>query len=333
MAEPHGDSVGFCEDSAARVPRRTRRTKDGSLYVFDPDTHTWRREAPPGEPPVALDASGGQLALAWAQFPVDFAGAQGFRVAGVPLLLSAAEGSSSRAPEQQQHGDTARSVWDGAVAMAKALETSPHLVGGQSLLELGAGRGVAGLAAARLGAESVMLTDLPYALKDLEAAATLNFPPGAQGPRVEVAELDWADAGRFLDGPGAGQRFDVVLAADVVWLLELVEPLVSALRLLAERAAGGPGGPSGSPQLRALVTHQLRAQSVEDAFLEAMAREGFALEWTLAGGSRPPGAPRPGGGSSPPPDAATAAGVAWHEDFTPDERIKLWCFLFPGAPT
>lgn len=266
--------------------------------MFDPDTHTWRKEAPQGSPPRAVDASGGQLALAWAQLPADFAG--GFRIGGVPLVLG--PGSGLRAQQEQRHGDTARSVWDGAVALAKALEKSPQLVEGRAVLELGAGRGVAGIAAALLGASSVVLTDLPYALEDLEASAALNFPDAAAARRVEVAELDWGDAGRFLDGR-PGQRFDVVVAADVIWLLELVEPLVGALRLLAERAGGAEG-------LQALVVHQLRAQSVEDAFLEAMAREGFVQEWALAAGG-----PRGAGGA-----------VAWHEDFAPDERIKLWCF-------
>ena len=55
-------------------------------------------------------------------------------------------------------------VWDGAKALARVLETHPTLVHRAVVLELGAGAGLASLAAARLGARAVLATDLPEAL-------------------------------------------------------------------------------------------------------------------------------------------------------------------------
>lgn len=55
-------------------------------------------------------------------------------------------------------------VWDGAKALARVLEIHPTLVHRAVVLELGAGAGLASLAAARLGARAVLATDLPEAL-------------------------------------------------------------------------------------------------------------------------------------------------------------------------
>ena len=49
-------------------------------------------------------------------------------------------------------------TWDGAIVLAKYLETHPTIVHRKRVLELGAGTGVAGVAAALLGASSVLLT-------------------------------------------------------------------------------------------------------------------------------------------------------------------------------
>jgi hypothetical protein len=61
---------------------------------------------------------------------------------------------------------------------------------------------------------------------------------------------------------------DVILGADVVWLEDLVEPLVSTVRQLA-----GPG-------TSVYVAHQTRSQRVDDKFFELM-REGFDVEECL----------------------------------------------------
>ena len=49
-------------------------------------------------------------------------------------------------------------TWDGAVVLAKYMEWHPSAVSQKRILEVGAGTGVAGMAAALLGASSVLLT-------------------------------------------------------------------------------------------------------------------------------------------------------------------------------
>ena len=53
------------------------------------------------------------------------------------------------------HDATARWVWDAAAPMARWLCDSPEVVVGRSVVELGAGPGLPGIVASRLGAASV----------------------------------------------------------------------------------------------------------------------------------------------------------------------------------
>ena len=96
---------------------------------------------------------------------------------------------------------TGSSVWDGAVVLARFLETHPSFVRGKRVLELGAGTGFGGLCAAALGALTVTLTDIEACLPLLRENAA-----GVDGVVVEA--LDWTEP------VPSGVSCDVVLAAD-----------------------------------------------------------------------------------------------------------------------
>lgn len=94
---------------------------------------------------------------------------------------------------------TGLTVWDGAVVLSKFLETEANAgacrIAGRTVLELGAGTGVVGLAAAALGAQRVILTDQAYTLDNLRATVARN--PSLRG--IDVVELDWL-ASNMVDG-------------------------------------------------------------------------------------------------------------------------------------
>ncbi|CAN0199015.1 unnamed protein product [Ectocarpus sp. 4 AP-2014] len=85
---------------------------------------------------------------------------------------------------------------------------------------------------------AVVLTDLEYALTNARANISLNSSSlEAVGAEVSSMELDWCrPLPRELSDKEA---FDLILAADVVWLDDLVTPLVRTLERLT---AGWPGG-------------------------------------------------------------------------------------------
>ena len=106
---------------------------------------------------------------------------------------------------------TAFRLWPLSLTLCRWLCAHPEIVRGKRVVELGAGFGALGLVCAALGAARVVLTDMPDALPLLEAVAAAN-PQLA----VAVAPCTWgvdADVRRLV----ADGRFDVVLAADVVY--------------------------------------------------------------------------------------------------------------------
>lgn len=172
-------------------------------------------------------------------------------------------------PPRLQGRGTAWAVWDGAAAAAKCLETAvaagqPWLHGLSSVLELGSGTGLAGLAAAAALQLPTCLTDLPEVLPALQRNIAAN---AALASLVAAAPLDWQDpwASPVLAGSGGGssslQGGQLVLAADCVWLEELVQPFVAAL----EAAAAAPGN-------RALLAYQSRSARVDDLLFGLLRR-------------------------------------------------------------
>jgi predicted nicotinamide N-methyase len=160
---------------------------------------------------------------------------------------------------------TGWSVWDGAVASAHLLGAhAPALrqdLAPPAVLELGAGTGLASLAAAAALALPVTATDLPAVLPSLQRNVAAH---AALAPLLTVAPLDWTAALGAEGGVEAllrrnGGPFGLVLAADCTWLEALVEPLV---RALAAAVAPGTG--------RALLAHQRRSRRVDAALFAAL---------------------------------------------------------------
>jgi Lysine methyltransferase len=93
-----------------------------------------------------------------------------------------------------------------------------------------------------------VLTDLPYALDNLAANVERNALLW-QDHRclVTVLPLDWYNEDL---GSLSGRTFDLILAADVVWLDELVPPLVRTLERLTASDTAQPSQLSSSAASR-----------------------------------------------------------------------------------
>ena len=116
----------------------------------------------------------------------------------------------------------------------------PRLSRSTRVIELGAGTGVAGIAAAVLlrhndpsaRAGAVLLTDVAAAVPGLRHTIELNMGvgDGTEGPLpVTAGALDWTRCDEDLRALGETEPFDVVVAADVVWVAHLIRPFVTTL--------------------------------------------------------------------------------------------------------
>ncbi|KAI8927603.1 putative methyltransferase-domain-containing protein [Entophlyctis helioformis] len=196
-----------------------------------------------------------------------------FAIAGVPLFTSSDKTASTAVPGMDAGLDhtarTAETVWDGSLILAKYLETGRFGVRGKRVIELGAGRGLVGMAAALLGAK-VTLTDIGDAVAPLQAIVRLNELDAArrtdddEAGRVEgVVALDWTDRKAGLQS--LGEPYDVVVAADVVWVHDLIVPLVDTLSDLIQGATVG------------LLAYQSRSSRADGTLFGALASVGLAV--------------------------------------------------------
>jgi predicted nicotinamide N-methyase len=150
------------------------------------------------------------------------------------------------------------SAWVGGQAIARYVLDHPHTVSGRRVLDVAAGCGLAGIAAAMAGAASVEANDI-----DAYAHPAIHLNARANGVALATSEAD------LLDGDGGDA--EVVLAGDIFYTQDLAE---RAQRFVARVAARGARVLVGDPsrgylpreQLETLATYQVPAwDGLEDA--------------------------------------------------------------------
>jgi len=131
-------------------------------------------------------------------------------------------------------GCCGRLVWPAAEILCDFLQASSDSAWFNAVpraIELGAGVGVPGLLAARLGVPSVTLTDYhPLVLHALRDTAAVN----GLADVCSVASYSWADETNEL----AVERWPLVLGADLTWTTRGARQLATAARRVLEPEDG-----------------------------------------------------------------------------------------------
>jgi predicted nicotinamide N-methyase len=121
-------------------------------------------------------------------------------------------------------------LWPSGIALAAKIARDPAIVQGKCVLELGCGLGVTAIAALRAGADLLATDYSPEAL----ALCSLNALEQA-GAEPKTLRVNWREPSTRLHD--AGEGYPVVLAADVLYELRDVDPLLA----LAERVVAPDG--------------------------------------------------------------------------------------------
>ena len=200
-------------------------------------------------------------------------------------------------------------MWEGSWACIELLRQSDSwlrvMLAGKRVIELGSGIGLLGLCAAAAGAH-VLVTDVPAVVMTTleanvhDATATAARSVNGQGSKtqweeawngalslgrgsVAVQALNWFLALAQQQTPNDPHTADVILAAECVWLQELIEPFVATVTalLMAPRPHTSRGEPR--PQPMCVLAFRERGTEASQTFcttsrvLDAFAAAGCAV--------------------------------------------------------
>lgn len=146
-------------------------------------------------------------------------------------------------------------LWTSSLELARWCLTDPS-VAGASVLEIGCGVGLAGIAAAKAGARVRMTDADPDALRFARSNALRNLPASVVASTLSLGVLDW-------DDPVAIEPVDIVLGGDIIYERSAFDRLLDLFD-----AALRPGG-------TAVLTDPDRA--IGRAFLARASERGYAV--------------------------------------------------------
>ena len=196
-------------------------------------------------------------------------------------------------PDLTQHS-TGLALWTGSRVMAEFLVagTNPSFVRNKRVLELGAGLGLCGIVAHKLGASEVCLTDGDAnVLKNLRYNVKANIKAEDNDECSTVTctcpQLIWDhNIEQFLDsqqqkqkGSGGRRYYDLIMAADVAYMSKSIEPLLKTVHKCLEPSKSTGNDGSGNDDGGVfLYVYKSYTQDKVERFLDIAKSIGFA--WT-----------------------------------------------------
>jgi predicted nicotinamide N-methyase len=186
---------------------------------------------------------------------------------GLPFGSSANNGFVLHIQEQENANlGTGLISWDGSVVLAKYFELHPTVVQDKRVLEVGSGTGIVGLSSYFLGAKRVLLTDLSYSLPNLQRNIFKNQEKNTHRidldwEMISTGMLDWKDPKTYPKEENGEGAWDVIVGSDVIWLEELVPPLIQTLESCANE------------NTVVYISHQTRSLHTDKLFFSLLSQQ------------------------------------------------------------
>jgi predicted nicotinamide N-methyase len=131
---------------------------------------------------------------------------------------------------------TGLTLWDGSKNLCNYLCKNAGYVNGKNVLELGAGLGVCGILAHKLGAKKVVLTDGDSAtLSNMRLNIAANYQKEKDGEESVVCkQLRW---GRNIEKfrENCGVNFDTIMGGDIIYAQVGLQPLFQTVSELLSK--------------------------------------------------------------------------------------------------
>jgi len=157
-------------------------------------------------------------------------------------------------------GTTGLRTWEASLRLAEYFIQNPEFCRGKKIIELGAGIGLLSLVCAKLGAKSVIATDVnPDVIERLH----LNIESNKDILNIEnlvipqAGKLDWNEKNIDMT---LYKDLDLIICADVIYNPENIEPLVNILSQFLKAI----------PFIIIILCNPLRQQSTYDLFLDQL---------------------------------------------------------------
>lgn len=113
--------------------------------------------------------------------------------------------------------------------------------------------GLVGIASGILGAKKVTMTDLKYALPLMNENVQRNKQSWQRKDNMIICkECDWHHP------PPITEFYDVILAADCIWLAQLISPLLNTLKTYTTEST------------KVIITYQRRGKEAHEEFWEGV---------------------------------------------------------------
>ena len=135
---------------------------------------------------------------------------------------------------------TGLTLWKGSESLAEFLSSHADLVQDKTVVELGAGTGICGILAHKLGANHVMITDGDSdTLRNIRANIDLNVEQDEDNPRLECKQLLWGTHVKsFRQKWSRDEGFEIVMGGDIVYAQPSLEPLFETVVSLLSPVPG-----------------------------------------------------------------------------------------------
>jgi predicted nicotinamide N-methyase len=175
-----------------------------------------------------------------------------FTIKNTPIVLA-----ESTKEELSSTVQTSKSIWDASIILSKYFENNQQKikVKAKKIIELGAGKGLVGISLGILEA-NVVITDVGSVISSIKDNIKLN-----NLSNVIAKELDWFN-------PKEEDRYDIIVAADVIWVSELIVPLLDTIDILSRK----------NPEVVVYLAHQQRSLISDRLFFDGLVDRGFTIE-------------------------------------------------------